>query len=246
MDKVKDCFERIRVIKGVNHGIITNELIQHLFFIQDLNEEEKQKVFELLKQNNIIPISEADVPESVSEPPKFVPVQIENKTDEDEERAKLRKKRFEKEVESFLDHTYKKPTYLKVYNYEIPILVDAIITRSNLDTDPMNIILESVWDVCHHHLECAEEGLELCGTYLDNLTKNFEYRLRQIFSENDLWKLINSLSEDTQDMEQMQMLYIIIYLAPSYMNSARILHFSEDARKNRRESKERLKKYPED
>lgn len=45
MDKVLACVERIRVIRGVNYGVITNEQIQDLFTSLNLDDEQKKGVF---------------------------------------------------------------------------------------------------------------------------------------------------------------------------------------------------------
>ena len=50
MDKVEACLERIRVIGGVNYGIITYKQIQSVFILYNLDEEQKRKVFESLKK----------------------------------------------------------------------------------------------------------------------------------------------------------------------------------------------------
>jgi len=39
MDKVEACLERIRVIRGVNYGIITYKQIQSVFNLYNLDEE---------------------------------------------------------------------------------------------------------------------------------------------------------------------------------------------------------------
>lgn len=45
MDKVLACVERIRVIRGVNYGVITNGQIQDLFISLNLDEEQKKEFF---------------------------------------------------------------------------------------------------------------------------------------------------------------------------------------------------------
>lgn len=60
MDKVNICLERIRVIRGVNYGIITYKQIQSVFNLYNLDEEQKRAVFESLKKSRVSP-SENDV-----------------------------------------------------------------------------------------------------------------------------------------------------------------------------------------
>ena len=61
MDKVVSCVERIRVIRGVNYGIITNEQIQELFAFFNLDDEQKRSVYACLEKNKITPIHLKDV-----------------------------------------------------------------------------------------------------------------------------------------------------------------------------------------
>ena len=42
MQVVKECFERVRIIKGVNYGIITNEQIELLLERYQLTEEQQR------------------------------------------------------------------------------------------------------------------------------------------------------------------------------------------------------------
>ena len=44
------CVERIRLIRGVNYGVITDEQIQELFVFFDLDEEQKKVFLQFLKK----------------------------------------------------------------------------------------------------------------------------------------------------------------------------------------------------
>lgn len=45
MQVVKECFERVRIIKGVNYGIVTNEQIELLLERYQLTEEQQRHFF---------------------------------------------------------------------------------------------------------------------------------------------------------------------------------------------------------
>lgn len=68
MDKALSCIERIRIVRGVNRGIITNEQLQHLFLLYGMSEKEKISVLEALEKKNIIPVSEDEIIERSQAP----------------------------------------------------------------------------------------------------------------------------------------------------------------------------------
>ena len=57
MQVVKECFERVRIIKGVNYGIVTNEQIELLLERYQLTEEQQRHFFALLREHGIKPIN---------------------------------------------------------------------------------------------------------------------------------------------------------------------------------------------
>lgn len=61
MDKVKECLDRIRVIRGVNYGQISDEQIRTVFEIFDLNEAQRAQVFEQIHDMGIRLISESEL-----------------------------------------------------------------------------------------------------------------------------------------------------------------------------------------
>ena len=62
MDKIQECFERIRVIPGVNYGQITYEQMEYIITLYQINEEQKQILLNLLDSNDIHLVSEEKFP----------------------------------------------------------------------------------------------------------------------------------------------------------------------------------------
>ena len=101
MDKVYTCVERIRVIRGVNYGIITNEQLNFLFDVLNLNEEERNNVFKILDETNIVPIPEDEAPQKVRELYNPPPIKVIPKELDEETKRELRRKRYEKVLYSY-------------------------------------------------------------------------------------------------------------------------------------------------
>lgn len=111
MDKVLSCVERIRVIRGVNYGIITYEMILDLFVLFDLNERQMKNVYKCLKNEKIIPISEEDMPQKLRElknPPSTTLVQKEL---DEQTKREIRRVRFEKMLVTYRREVNDKPQF---------------------------------------------------------------------------------------------------------------------------------------
>lgn len=60
MNRINDCFEHIKVIRGVNSGRISNEQIEDMVIRYQLDVNEKEKLLELLHSKKIYPIPEEE------------------------------------------------------------------------------------------------------------------------------------------------------------------------------------------
>lgn len=126
MDKVVSCIERIRVIRGVNYGIITNEQIQELFVFFNLDEEQKKRVYVNLEKDNITPISEDEVPQKVRELHNPPPIKVVPQELDEQSKRELHKKRFGKILEEYRQDLKEKPFLTTIYEEEISQLVRSI------------------------------------------------------------------------------------------------------------------------
>ena len=247
MDKFKSVIDRIRVIKGVNRGIITKEQIDHLFLMYELDEKEQQKVFDFLKQNEIIPIAEDQVPkeekkafEQLPEPPS---------EPSEQEKEEVRKKRFESKLKGLIDAINEHPNLLKLYEYEIPIFMNAL---ADYDRELMAILCGRYNEVTHRiagaiykvavwHVEQVQEKIGGCGTAMARDFSRFEYWLAKVFSEQELLELVNTAMDDQEiSFEQMEAILIILHNVPTVVNSARSIHFSDNTHPRRNRLKEYL------
>lgn len=120
MDKVVSCIERIRIIRGVNYGIITNEQIQELFVFFNLDEEQRRSVFAILEKDKITPIPEDEVPQKVRDLHNPPPIVVVPQELDEQTKSELRRKRFEKVLDTYRQDLNNKPNLATIYEKEIP------------------------------------------------------------------------------------------------------------------------------
>ncbi len=62
MDKLKECLDRIRLIRGVNNGILTDVQFDHLVLLFGLDDTQKQALTEKLNELGIAVTPESELP----------------------------------------------------------------------------------------------------------------------------------------------------------------------------------------
>ena len=216
MDKVVSCVERIRVIRGVNYGIITNEQIQELFAFFNLDDEQKRSVYACLEKNKITPIPEDEVPQKVQElhnPPqtKFVPQELDEHT-----KLELRRKRFEKTLETYRQDMKEKPFLAAIYEKELPVWGKALYDLNDKPIrTPNKKIVRACMAISNYRVRDAIKNGWVCGTYMARIKERFEHWVEMVFGEDELAGLVDSIiyaKELTQ--EQKDMIMVLLHNTP--------------------------------
>lgn len=216
MDKVMSCIERIRMIRGMNYGIITNEQIQDLFVFFDLEEEQKESVFTILENDNITPIFEDELPQKVRDlhypsPTKAVP-----KESDEQSECELRRKRLEKVLKTYRHDVEVKPDLAAKYEEEIPIFIKAVTMPDDKKyrTASQKIVRACMVISNYRAGEARKDGW-VCGTYMSRVKERFEHWVQAVFTEDELAELIEcfaSAKEITQ--EQMDKVKVLLHSTP--------------------------------
>ena len=231
MEKVNNCIERIRVIRGVNCGVITNKQIDLLFDVLDLNEQERKRVFEILKEDNIVPVLESETLMLDDNFDETSQRKSESSSYDDESRAEIRKKKSDEEINKIAEELRKNPNLLERYKEEFLIFSDAIVA---LSADNEKTVIEKIVDatmkVCDHRIEKIKNDGWVCGSYLERVVDRFTVWVKFMFPENDASELISCIVE-SKELSQNQIVAIIVLLfnAPKiHLNSNIRLSKNED------------------
>lgn len=216
MDKVISCIERIRVIRGVNYGIITNEQIQELFVFFNLDEEQRKSVFAVLEKDKITPIPEDEVPQKVRDlhnPPPIVAVPQElNK----ETKSELRRQRFEKALDTYRQDLKDKPILATIYEEEIPVFRKKVTELNDKPSRASNSkIVRACMAISNYRVREARKNGWVCGTYMSRVRERFEHWVQMVFCEDELAELIDCLvSTKELTQEQTDKVMVLLHNTP--------------------------------
>lgn len=213
MDKALACFERIRVVKGVSGGIITNEQVDSLCSIFGLDEAEKQHVLELMARERIVPIPEDEVPEKLRPAPKKPP---EPKEMTPEEWKQIYKERFSEALHRCKCAIEVEPELGKQYIKEVPVLKQAL---SDQYGDPRfaasHRVMSAAMYLSKYRVRKYRKRGWVCGTYMRSVEKYFLNWVRGVFSESELEELIACCGEGRElTQHQLEMLTVLIHKTP--------------------------------
>ena len=216
MDKVISCIERIRVIRGVNYGIITNEQIQELFAFFNLDEEQKRSVYASLEKDKITPIPEDEIPQKVRDlhnPPPIVvvPQELDELT-----KRELRRKRFEKALGTYRQDLIDKPILIERYEEELPIFVKMVIALKDKPyCAPSQKIVRVCMNISNYRVREARKSGWVCGTYMSRVRERFEHWVQMTFSEGEMAELIDfCFSSKELKQEHMDKVMVLLHNIP--------------------------------
>ena len=216
MDKVVSCIERIRVIRGVNYGIITNEQIHELFAFFNLDEEQKKSVYVNLEKDNITPIPEDEVPQKVRELHNPPPIKVVPQELDEQSKRELHKKRFGKILEKYRHDLKEKPFLATLYEEEISMWGEALC---KLNDKPNRTTIRKIVKACmvisNYRVREARKKGWVCGTYMSSIIECFEHWVEMVFVEDELAGLVDSIvcaKELTQ--EQKDMVMVLLHNTP--------------------------------
>ena len=216
MDKVLACVERIRVIRGVNYGVITNEQIQDLFTSLNLDDEQKKGVFLILDEKSIIPISEDEVPQKVRDAQNPPVVKVPHKELDEKTKRELCSARFEKMLAAYKSDENKDPSLLVRYEEELPIFIEAVTTLDDKVYRTVNRkIVRACMVVSNYRVREARKYGWVCGTYMSRVREHFEHWVRMVFLEDELIELIDYISNGKKlTPKQMDIVKVLLHNAP--------------------------------
>lgn len=230
MDKVVSCIERIRVIRGVNYGIITNEQIQELFVFFNLNEEQKKSVYASLEKDKITPIPEDEVPQKVRDlhnPPQIVVVPQEL---DEQSKRELHRKCFETALDSYRQNLKNKPNLAVIYKSEFPVFKKALTELNGKSSHTTyRIIVRACMVISNYRVREARKKGWVCGTYMSRIIEHFEHWVEMVFAEDELTRLVDSIvykKELTQ--EQMDMIMVLLHNTPKTLVHRKISYMMFD------------------
>lgn len=230
MDKVLACVERIRVIRGVNYGVITNEQIQDLFTSLNLDDEQKKGVFLILDEKSIIPISEDEVPQKIRDAQSPPVVKVTYKEIDEQTKRRLCSERFEKILAAYRSDENDDPSLLVRYEEELPIFIEAVTTLDDKLYRTVNRkIVRACMVVSNYRVREARKYGWVCGTYMSRVKESFERWVRMVFLEDDLAKLLDSISkEEKLTQRQMDVIKVLLHNTPRTHVNRYISSFFDD------------------
>lgn len=226
MNKVQDCLERIRVVRGSNYGVITNEQIEIIFDAQCLNGCERKYVLGRLKENGIVPISEDESYFKWKET-KFP--QKENDQHHDyscdiEECEVKKEEMFEKNVDEIVVLLNNEPEILQQYKNET-LLFREFLIKEGIDTKctTVNRISNAIMKISKYRVRRIRTEGWVCGTYMSNVRKNLVRKIRYYFDERELEKFVQAFvsQDDINDRNRMILLFLLHSVPRTVINRYR-------------------------
>lgn len=221
MDKVISCLEHIQFLLRAIGGRITNEQIQLLLVSDDLDEDEQQKkrLFELLEENKIFPISEEELHPKAQA--SNVPAQpkVERNEDDKELRNARCKEHFESLLKQYKNKLKEKPNLAKLFEIEKPFFVKSVIEQSDKkDEKPYSIIAMAGISISRLRKQEQLKNGWICGTYLSREIQRFELWVSSVFTEEQQSVLIRCIVEGKElTAEQNDMIDVILYNVPGIL-----------------------------
>lgn len=229
MELVKECIERIKVIKGVSNGLVSYEQIKTIIDFYDLNEEQIKALMKELDSNNIQPIPEA----------KFPRKEVKRRRGCDEAvryaiSKQDRERRFKKELELCLEALKKNPSLLKQYDEELLILRKYIAEYGEkyevrYEKQEEYILDLAVREIGNLRVKDIRSKGWVCGTYMARLHDRFLRWIFCTFTQEELKELINSCGKEGElTSYQKAILFVLLHKAPEVLVHPRISKYIEE------------------
>jgi len=220
MQVVKECFERVRIIKGVNYGIITNEQIELLLERYQLTEEQQRHFFALLREHGIKPINDSEVPDKVKKQ-RLETCSNNEQVDENEETDSVptvdeRKRIREVKVQKIANEIKEDPKVFEQYKEELLILKEEILQQKNDGyKSAIKAITAAMLGVSRYRVRERLKRGWICGTYMSRVRERSERCVSYLFAEEELSDLIECCANNTElDARQTETMLLILYCAP--------------------------------
>lgn len=216
MDKVFSCIERIRVIRGVNYGIITNEQIKDLFLSLNLDEKQQKCVLLNLEKDAIFPISDDEVPQKIRDVQNPPVVRAPHKELDEQTKCELCSARFEKMLTAYRSDENVDPNLLVRFEEELPIFIEAV---TKLDDKVYRTAYRKVVRACmvvsNYRIKEERKYGWGCGTYMSHVREHFEHWVRMVFLEDELMNLLDCISKGEKlTSRQMDVIKVLLHNTP--------------------------------
>lgn len=232
MNQVKDCFEHIQVIRGVNKGLLTNDQLTHIIIRYQLSQNEKEELFELLKYHNIQPTSKEEILDKpVEETPK-------QKREEEQEISMEEVARRiacqEKLFIAIFRKIQKYPNLLNVYVEEFFSLKEAIIKYAQEYEYSDTIISFAIMDInikrrINRRKKINKTGTGvICGFETEHERNKIIYCIHRLFSKDELTDLIQCCCEKEKKLTHQQIKMMLIFLSNILSNPQSLLKIKNE------------------
>ena len=218
------------MIRGVNYGIITNEQIQDLFVSLTLDEEQQKCVFLNLENDAILPIYEDEMPQKIRDAQSPPVVKVTYKEIDEQTKRKLCSERFEKILAAYKSDENDDPNLLVRFEKELLIFFEAVTTLDDKVYRTVNRkIVRACMVVSNYRVREARKYGWVCGTYMSRVKESFERWVRMVFLEDDLAKLLDSISkEEKLTQRQMDVIKVLLHNTPRTHVNRYISSFFDD------------------
>lgn len=226
MDKVSMCLDRIRLIKGVNYGVITNEQVSELCEIWALDENQKQEVSDLMKANGIISIPASEIPEKVmpQNNPKSEPRML-----SEEELKQIHKERFDAAYKNYKGKIEGDPLLATRYESEIPVFANTVSNMENLKSINIQEMLALATIEVARCRIADKQKIGGCGTYISHAISAFERWLKYVFWEDELVELKNTCINGKEFSDhQKKIIVLVLHNSPKIITRKKLPDFLND------------------
>lgn len=187
MNKVKQCFNAMEVVRKVGNGLITQEEVEILVIKRDLNDVEKEVFYKLLDEHKIRPIVTRDIEQYDSKP--IVTEKQEEVDDEGDD--EIREERFDRLYQEYEDENKRIPPLGERLGQEKFDLMKAIVEHvTDSEDDVFNVITDAIIDISRQRIKERRKSGWVCGTYVRGAKVLLENEIYLSFSKKQLKELV--------------------------------------------------------
>ncbi len=195
---------------GVSGGTLTREVLDELFVVFDLNEQEKKSVLSYLQEENIIPVSEDDIPQKPLESEAVTQTKL-DEVDESEAHGVFFERAFKKYEQAVQDE----PRLATLYESEIPIFIKAVLNPEDGSNAISGRIAFGCVAVGYDRVCRVKKGATVCGTYISHVCDQVEAWVKRTFTEKELTELFECfVSSRELTSEQTNMVKLLLHNCP--------------------------------